>query len=109
MTKERGMNLITYDTNETAQAIAFFENNIDFLGRIKSVEHKRSRMKSEYKTTITGSEETLVINGGLSSGYHGEGTKGLAKVLVRLGINSSAAESYAKDSEAYKKGFKHDF
>ncbi|WP_211653237.1 hypothetical protein [Planococcus alpniumensis] len=64
-------------------------------------------MKSEtmYQTIIKGTEETLTINDGLSSGYAGEGPRGLVKVLERLGVESSDAEYYAKDRDTHKKGF----
>ncbi|EIM05215.1 hypothetical protein A1A1_17330 [Planococcus antarcticus DSM 14505] len=101
--------MITYNVDETEQAVKFVESNLSFLGKIYSIEHKRLKMESEYQTTINGSEETLVINGGLSSGYLGEGPRGLARVLEKLGIQKEEAEYYAKDRETHKKGFKHTF
>lgn len=93
----------------TEQAVRFVENNLNFLGKIHSIEHKRLKIESEYQTIITGSEETLVINGGLSSGYLGEGSRGLVRILEKLGIQKEEAEHYAKDRVSYKKGFKHVF
>lgn len=103
------MTVITYESNETEKTVEFFEHVHNFLGKIHSIEHKRLKMETEYQTIITGSEETLVINGGLSSGYAGEGPRGLARVLEKLGIQKEKAEHYAKDRVTHKKGFKHTF
>lgn len=35
-------NMISYETTTTQQGIKFFENNIEFLGEVLSVEHKRT-------------------------------------------------------------------
>lgn len=97
--------MITYDAIETEQAVKIFENNLDFWGKVQSIEHQRLKFETLYKTTIIGSEETLVINNGLSSGYAGEGPRGLYRVLEKLGIESADAKFYVTDRDTHKKGF----
>lgn len=101
--------MITYNVDETEQAVNFVENNLNFLGKIKSIEHKRLNLAPHYRTIIIGSEESLTINGGLSSGYTGEGPRGLMRILEKLDIENDAAEHYSRDTKIYKKGFLHKF
>lgn len=65
--------MITYDAGRTERAVEFFENNLDFLGKVQSIKHEVLNHRPFYKTTIEGSEETLVINNVLASGFSGEG------------------------------------
>ena len=101
--------MIIYDTETTQQAIKFFENNIELLGKIRSIEHKRKLSETGYETIFTGTDETMTIIGGLSSGYSGEGSNGLVHVLKKLGVDEGKAETLVMDNKANKKGFKHTF
>lgn len=97
--------MITYDAGGTKQAVEFFENNLDFLGKVQSIEHEVLRNATFYKTTIKGSEETLVINNALTSGFSGEGPRGLKIVLERLGVESIDAQFYTGELNSEKNGF----
>lgn len=101
--------MITYEVMETERAVQFVEKNLDFLGKIRSIEHKRLKSETMYQTIITGTEESMTIDGGLSSGYAGEGPRGLSRVLQALGLSKEAADKYAKDRVIFKNGFKHNF
>lgn len=78
----------------TNEALNFFKENIEQVGTVKSITHTRNIDKIYYKTVITGENNSMVIEGGLTSGYMGQGAKGLKKVLVTLGLDEITAEKY---------------
>ena len=55
---------------------------------------KKKTGKINYKTTIEGTNEIIVFNGELGSGYRGEGPNGLIYVLEKLGLSKEQAEGY---------------
>ena len=101
--------MITYDAGGTEQAVKFFENNLDFIGTVRSIEHEVLNDAKFYKTTIKGSEETLVINNALTSGFSGEGPRGLKRVLERLGVESIDAQFYTGPLSYGRNGFTINF
>lgn len=82
-------------TGSTQEAKKFIKNNVDELGRIKSISHTRDKESISYETTIVGEYETIKVNGGLTSGFNGTGPNGLFDILVSLGVNEEDAEYYA--------------
>lgn len=84
--------IITGSTNEAKN---FVNNNIDNIGRLKSIFHTRDKENIFYQTTIVGYDETMVIEGGLTSGYSGEGCHGFFDILTSLGIDEDKASMYA--------------
>lgn len=97
--------MITYDGGGTKEAVEFFENNLNFLGEVHSIKHEVLNHRPFYKTTIEGSEETLVIDSVLASGFSGEGARGLKRVLEKLGVESVDAEFYTGALSYGKNGF----
>lgn len=51
----------------------------------------------------------MSIKGGLTSGYVGEGSKGLVYVLKKLGIDEKKAEDLVMDKKEHKKEFMYTF
>lgn len=102
--------MIIIDTETTSDAVKLVEGNLGNLGKIISVEHARGGRKIGYQTIITGEDHTIRVDGGLSSGYPGEGPKGLIKVLELLGLsNETAIQLVDANREDNKHSFKHSF
>jgi hypothetical protein len=86
--------MLKIESGTTNEAVKFVRNNIEMLGTLKSITHTRNMDSIYYKTVIKGSHNTIVLEGGLTSGYRGEGSNGLKKVLVMLGVDENIAEHY---------------
>ncbi|WP_147640288.1 hypothetical protein [Paenisporosarcina sp. HGH0030] len=82
----------------TRQQKEFFDENLGKLGDIKRVTHKRDGQSVEYETIIEGTEETMLLSGGFSSGYGGEGPNGLVYALTKMGVSNEEARKYAIES-----------
>ena len=100
--------MIILETSTTKKAKEFVERNLDLLGEISFVEHKRNLKNIDYQTIITGSEDTMVIDGGLTSGYQGEGTSGLIYVLEKLGVSRNEATNLVEKNTSNTHEFKVD-
>lgn len=82
-------------TGSTNEAENFFRSNIANIGEVKSISHKRDKESIFYETIIVGNDETIIIEGGLTSGYSGEGSHGFFNILTSLGIDEDKANMYA--------------
>lgn len=99
--------MIVIDTDTTVNAVKLIEKNLVNLGEIVSIEHTRKAKKIGYQTIIVGKEHTLRVDGGLGSGYPGEGPRGLEKVLGMLGLDDLHAKQLVYDENATQ--FKYEF
>ncbi len=97
-----------FDASTTNEAKRFVSENLPKLGKVTSVEHSRNKNKIDYQTTIHGTDDTMVITGGLTSGYGGEGPNGLATVLKELGVEEEVAEQHAKGNREQSYSFSID-
>jgi len=100
--------MIILETSTTETAKAFVERNLEFLGEIHLVEHKRNQENIDYQTIISGSENVMIINGGLTSGYQGEGTRGLIYILKKLGVSEEKATELVEKNRDNTHTFKVD-
>lgn len=82
-------------TGATHEAEKFVEENISKIGKVKSIHHKRNSTKVDYETIIKGEYETIVVQGGITSGYNGSGPKGLYRVFKLLGVDEETAQQSA--------------
>lgn len=101
--------MIMLDTGTTGRAEEFVERNIAMLGAIKSISHRRDMVKVDYETTIVGEKDTLIIKGGLTSGYSGTGPHGFIRVLKSLGLSEEAATRLVKGNTEEIHEFTHQF
>lgn len=99
--------MIIIDTGITGDAVRLVSANLSNLGEIISVEHLRNAKKVNYQTIIVGADHTLQVDGGLGSGYPGEGPRGLEKVLGMLGLDDVHARQLVYDENATR--FKYEF
>lgn len=96
-------------TGSTREAKEFVENNLYRLGKLISMEHSRDKESIEYKTVISGADETITILGGLSSGFDGGGPNGLIIVLQKLGVEDETAQNLVKGNRQERHSFKYEF
>ena len=68
------------------------KRNKKLIGDLKSVEHKHVSKVHGYETLFKGSYGEILVKGGFSSGYPGEGPRGLATILKELGFNENVIE-----------------
>lgn len=94
-------------TGSTREAKNFVDDNLDRLGKVLSVEHSRNKQNIDYKTIISGEDETMTIIGGLGSGYDGEGPNGLISVLLKLGVSDETAQNLVKGNRDERHSFTH--
>lgn len=99
----------TLVASTTADAVKYVKDNLERLGELRYIEHSRNSNKIEYKTIIVGEINDLVIEGGLGSGYTGEGPSGLLKVLILLGIDNETANKLVYENTQNTYTFKHEF
>lgn len=76
----------------TAEAVHYVNDNLERLGNIISVKHRRNTNKTEYETFIDGEFNTLHIQSGFASGYGGTGPTAFAELLVKLGFDKVEVE-----------------
>ena len=93
------MILIVEEIDATNQAIEVVENLGNMLGEIKSVEHRHTLKTPNYETKLIGTDGEILIKGGFSSGYPGEGPRGLKKVLINLGFPPAQVEEKVYGSQ----------
>lgn len=99
--------MIIIDVETTNDAVKLTSANLSNIGEIISLEHFRNVKKIGYQTIIVGSDHTLRVDGGLGSGYPGEGPRGLENILGKLGLDKNTAQSLVYDKNATH--FKYEF
>jgi hypothetical protein len=76
----------------TKHSLKYFEKHIDKIGKIQSitayhiVSSKQGCKQANVRISIKGINGTIVL-GGLSWGYHGEGSRGLSQVFHKCSIS----------------------
>jgi hypothetical protein len=90
--------MITFKNGITKSTLDFVLGNLQRLGEIQSLSHKRDKSKIFYETIIKGSDDTMIISGGIGSGYSGEGPGGMLKLLLELGVPEDKARAYVYDN-----------
>lgn len=98
--------MMIYESETTVNAVEFVKNNLNLLGKLKSISHKRS---SSYETTIVGWYDKMVIKGGFSSGYVGEGSTALFDLLLSLGVPETLARKNVFENKEPKHNFEIKF
>lgn len=83
--------MLEHGSKITNRSIEFVKDNLKYIGKPLIVTHKRNKQEIYYETTIEGTLDSIVINGGLGSGYGGEGPRGFVKVLTFLGVPEEQA------------------
>ena len=86
----------------TDEAVEYVNDNLERLGKIKSVTHKRNSDNIDYETIIDGEYKTLYIQSGFSSGYVGKGSRALAELLVNLGFENAEVENLVFSNNSNK-------
>lgn len=97
--------MIICDVGSTQNTKKFIMDNLYKIGEVISVKHIADHDAAEFETIIEGEKDSIKIIGGLSSGYRGEGPRGLKYILVELGMPADQAERYALS----RGGFRHIF
>lgn len=97
--------MLKIEVGSVNRAETFVKNNINLIGKPKSVTHISNSEMVEYETIIEGTEDIMIVLGGLTSGYDGAGPNGLKRTLVFLGIDEETAHNYSRQ----KSGVKHNF
>jgi len=85
---------ITIEDVHTKEAITAVRKTIELIGKIKSIDHKYINEIYGYETAFNGVNGRIVVKGGFSSGYQGEGPQGLKRILAELGVNERKIEEY---------------
>lgn len=101
--------MLKKENGSTKDAEKFFEENIERLGEVTSIEHFRNGEKAEFETIIHGKEESMQIIGGLASGYAGTGPNGLIRILKKLGVPEDKAIESVKGYRKSVHTFKFEF
>ncbi|WP_306009355.1 hypothetical protein [Bacillus sp. MMSF_3328] len=101
--------MITYQNGITKKSLSFVFDNLHRLGEINSIAHKRNKSQIFYETTINGTDDIMIIKGGLGSGYGGEGPNGLHKLLVELGLSEELANEYVYENTDTEYSFEVEF
>ncbi|MGL6186109.1 MAG: hypothetical protein ACRC1T_12100 [Clostridium chrysemydis] len=79
---------IIFSSGMTLEALDFFELNKESFGEVVKAEMESRKMQGYYKLTLQNNDgEKMIFNGGLSSGYQGEGCRGTLKVLNDCGFD----------------------
>lgn len=94
---------ITIADNEagltTVEAKEAVRKTIDLVGKLKYIEHRHVKSETGYETFFKGSEGEILLKGGFSSGYNGEGPSGLKTILLELGFNESIIDEHVFGEE----------
>ena len=79
--------LLKSDISYTGKSIEFYERYREAFGEVVHAKMKANPENVDYRLTLTNSNgEQLVFEGGLTSGYLGEGCRGTQKVLKLAGF-----------------------
>ena len=90
--------MIEFKTGITPEAVEFVRDNIERIGKLIRITHERDIGDVYYKTTFIGTKDTMIILGGLSSGFDGSGPNALYQLLVELGVPEDEAKQAVYDS-----------
>lgn len=85
---------ITIEDVHTKEAVTAVRKTIELIGKIKSIDHRYINEIYGYETAFNGVNGRIVVKGGFSSGYQGEGPQGLKRILAELGVNERKIEEY---------------
>lgn len=91
--------MIEFKTGITPEAVEFVRDNIERIGKLIRITHERDIGDVYYKTTFIGTKDTMIILGGLSSGFDGSGPNALYQLLVELGVPEDEAKREIYDSK----------
>ncbi|WEA41630.1 hypothetical protein [Lysinibacillus fusiformis] len=101
--------MIKISTGSTKTAEEFIYDNINKLGEIKSIQHKRNGKSADFQTIISGEYYEMIIDGGITSGYSGTGPNGFIRVLKKLGLDEETAENLVKGNRDEEHSFIYNF
>lgn len=82
---------VVLSTEEAKDAV---RKTIDLVGKLEYIEHRHVNLGTKYETVFKGSEGEILLKGGFSSGYPGEGTRGFKTILLELGFNESIVDEH---------------
>lgn len=71
--------IITIEEVQISEAINAVRKTIELVGNIKFIEHRYANECYGYETAFNGINGSIIVKGGFSSGYQGEGPQGLKK------------------------------
>lgn len=92
---------INSDVGYTSASIDFYERYKEAFGNVVSAEMIANPEKVEFKLIlINEDEEELVFEGGLTSGYSGEGPSGTERILKLAGFEVS--DDFTEDNVLFK-------
>ncbi len=78
--------IITIEEVQISEAINAVRKTIELVGNIKFIEHRYANECYGYETAFNGINGSIIVKGGFSSGYQGEGPQGLKKDTCRTWI-----------------------
>lgn len=82
---------LIYNGATTRKAIEFFKENKEKFGEVSKANMIGNAENIDYKLILTNNlGDKMIFNGGLTSGYNGEGPSGTQKVLEMAGFNIKA-------------------
>ena len=90
--------MIEFKTGITPEAVEFVRDNIERIGKLIRITHERDIGDVYYKTTFIGTKDTMIVLGGLSSGFDGSGPNALYQLLLELGVPEDKAKREVYDS-----------
>ncbi|MCE4046573.1 hypothetical protein LXM56_20845 [Lysinibacillus fusiformis] len=85
--------IITIENTYTKEAINAIRNTIELIGEIRSIDHLYANEIYGFETFFNGANGRIIVKGGFSSGYQGEGPQGLKQILKELGFNEERVEA----------------
>lgn len=85
--------IITIEDAYTKEAINAIRNTIELIGEIRSINHLYANELYGFETFFNGKNGRIIVKGGFSSGYQGEGPQGLKQILKELGFNEEIVET----------------
>lgn len=76
------------DIGYTSKSVEFYKRYKDAFGEVVKAKMDGNENKGNYKLVLTNKDkEELIFEGGLTSGYLGEGCRGTQKVLQLAGFD----------------------
>ena len=91
--------MIEFKTGITPEAVEFVKDNLNRIGELVKITHERNRRDVYYQTAFVGTKDTIILVGGLSSGFDGSGPNALYQLLVELGVPEDEAKREIYDSK----------
>ncbi|GGL41545.1 hypothetical protein [Sporolactobacillus putidus] len=101
--------MISYEGNVVNEALEFIRINLHLLGEFKSLLHERDQENVYQKTTIIGTNNTLVVEGKLGHGHNAAGPSALIEVLELLGLNEKNEDKWLVHACDDRPGIKIDY